>query len=280
MANVSKVEFKGDIKETISEAVSQIGGFGKFINVGDIVLLKPNFNTADLFPASTDLGFLKSVIGLVYEAGAKIVLLGDSSTITANTRKVMGKLGVFDLEEMETPPRIYIFEEGSFGSSETDIQKAPIKWVKKDIPLGKHLKSVSLPNILDKIDKLILLPCLKTHKYAQFTGALKLSMGFVKPTDRLGLHFKNLQEKIAELNTVIKPTLVIMDARKCFITEGPASGELREPNLIMASPNRVEIDVEGVKIIQGFERNSLAGIDPWQLPQIKRAVELGIDKDK
>ena len=261
-------------------STSQTGGFGKFVNVGDIVLLKPNFNTADPFPASTDLGFLKSVIELVYEAGAKIVLLGDSSTMTANTRKVMEKLGVFELEKMETPPRIYVFDEGSFGSSETDIQKAPIKWVKKDIPLGKYLKSVSLPNLLDKVDKLILLPCLKTHKYAQFTGALKLSIGFVKPTDRLGLHFRNLQEKIAELNTIIRPALVIMDARKCFITEGPASGELREPNLIMASTSRVEIDVEGIKIIQGFKGNSLAGIDPWQLPQIKRAVELGIDNSQ
>ncbi|MDP2930299.1 MAG: DUF362 domain-containing protein [bacterium] len=280
MANVSKVEFKRNIKETVSEAISQIGGFGKFINVGDVVLLKPNFNTADPFPASTDFWFLKSVIELIYEAGAKIVLLGDSSTITANTRKVMEKLGVFELEKMETPPRIYVFEEGSFGLSETDIQKAPIKWIKKDIPSGEYLKSVSLPNLLDKIDKLILLPCLKTHKYAQFTGALKLSVGFVKPTDRLGLHFRNLQEKIAELNTIIRPALVIMDARKCFITEGPASGELREPNLIMASTSRVEIDVEGIKIIQSFKGNSLTGIDPWQLPQIKKAVELRIDNSQ
>ena len=115
MANVSKVKFEGNIKDTVFKAVGEIGGFGKFIDVGDIVLLKPNFNTADPFPASTDLGFLKSVIELVYEAGAKIVLLGDSSTITVNTRKAMEKLGVFDLEKMATPPRIYVFEEGFFG---------------------------------------------------------------------------------------------------------------------------------------------------------------------
>jgi len=276
MIQVGKSKFKSGVKESVLEAVSQIGGFNQFISNGDVVFLKPNFNTADPFPASTDLEFLKSVVELVYEAGAKTVLLGDSSTITANTRKVMEKIGVFELEKMPTPPRIYIFEEGFWGTSATDVQKAPVKWVRKDLSVGKYLKSASLPDILDKADKLILLPCLKTHKYAQLTGSLKLSVGFVKPVERLSLHFKNLQEKIAELNTLIKPDLVIMDARKCFITEGPTSGELREPGLVLASTGRVAIDIEGIKIIQSFKGNSLAGIDPSELPQIKKAIELGI----
>jgi uncharacterized protein (DUF362 family) len=46
--------------------------------------------------------------------------------------------------------------------------------------------------------------------------------------------------------------------------------------LILASEDRIAIDVEGIKIIQSFKGNSLKGINPWNLPQIKRAVELGI----
>jgi len=125
---------------------------------------------------------------------------------------------------------------------------------------------------------LILLPCLKTHSYAQFTGALKLSVGFMKPSERVHLHLRHLQEKIAELNKLIHPDLIIMDARKCFINEGPAHGDVREPDVILASRNGVAIDVEGIKIIQSFKGNSLEGIDPWELPQIKRAIEFGISK--
>jgi len=125
---------------------------------------------------------------------------------------------------------------------------------------------------------LILLPCLKTHSYAQFTGALKLSVGFIKPSERVHLHLSHLQEKIAALNKIIHPDLIIMDARKCFIREGPSEGEVKEPNLILASRDRVAIDIEGIKIIQSFEGNSLIGIDPWELPQIKRAVEFGISE--
>jgi uncharacterized protein (DUF362 family) len=67
-----------------------------------------------------------------------------------------------------------------------------------------------------------------------------------------------------------------MDARKVFITGGPAKGEMREPNLILASGNQVTIDVEGVKILQSFSGNSLEGRNAWELMQIKHAVELGL----
>lgn len=262
MASVSKVKIENDLKQAIAKAVEEIGGFGKFINKGEVVFLKPNFNTADPFPASTDRGFLKAVVELVYECGAKLVMIGESSTMTLNSRKVMEQLDIFSLEKAKLSPRIYPLEGG--------------EWVKKEIPQGKYLESVHLPEILDRADKVIFLPCLKTHKYAQFTGSLKLAVGLMKPIERVGLHARNLQEKIAELNTLFRLALIIMDARKCFINQGPSEGELAEPELILASENRVAIDVEGIKIIQSYKNNSLAGIDPWQLPQIKRAVELGL----
>ncbi len=259
MEKVARVKAGEDLKKAIAEAVDSIGGFKRFINPGETVLLKPNFNTADPLPASSDPLFIKAVGELIYDCGAKIVMVGDSSTMSLNTRKTMQKLGIFGLEKTEQPLRVYVFEDR--------------KWIKKEIPGAKYLKKASLTEFLDKADKLILLPCLKTHCYAQFTGALKLSVGFMKPSERIRLHLRNLQEKIAELNKLINPSLIIMDARKCFISKGPAAGEVREPGLILASIDRVAIDVEGIKIIQSFKGNSLAGVDPWEIPQIKRAEE-------
>ncbi|KPJ54565.1 hypothetical protein AMJ47_04110 [Parcubacteria bacterium DG_72] len=175
----------------------------------------------------------------------------------------MQEIGLFDLmEKMPIPPRIYNFDER--------------KWVEKEIPEAKYLKKVKVPKFLDRADKLILLPCLKTHNLSQFTGALKLSVGFMKPWQRTPLHLWYLQEKIAELNKIIKPDLVIMDARKCFISKGPSSGRLVEPDLILASKDRVAIDIEGVKIIQSYKGNSLKNIKPQDILQIKKALELKI----
>jgi uncharacterized protein (DUF362 family) len=268
MKKVVKVKFNGDLKETILKALEPLGGIQNFIKKGEVVLLKPNFNTADPLPAATDYEFLKAVVEIVYSTEPKLVMIGESSTMSFNTRKIMEKLNIFDLLNLEIPPRIYVFEE--------------YQWFKKEVPNSKYLKSVSLTEILDRVDKIIFLPCLKTHKYAQYTGALKLAVGFMKPVERINLHLSHLQEKIAELNALFNVDLIIMDARKCFITRGPAEGEVREPNLILASDDRIAIDVEGIKIIQSFKGNSLKNIDPWQLPQIKRAVELnlGVSSEK
>lgn len=259
---VSKVKVKNDLKKSVLSAVDAIGGFGKFIQKGDRVLLKPNFNTADPFPASSDPEFLRAVIELVNEQEPKKVILGECCTFSLKTRNVMEEIDLCQCQDIIPAPEIIAFNEQ--------------RWVKKKVPDGKFLKSVSVPEVLDQVDKLILLPCLKTHAWAQYTGALKLSVGFMKPIERLRMHIMHLQEKIAELNKVINSDLVIMDARKCFINKGPQDGDLARPNLILASTSRVGIDIEGVKIIQQYKGNSLCKIKAQDLTQIKWARKIGI----
>jgi hypothetical protein len=44
----------------------------------------------------------------------------------------------------------------------------------------------------------------------------------------------------------------------------------------LSGTDRVALDIEGVKIIQGYPGNSLAQVDPLKIPQIKLAMEIGI----
>ena len=262
MGTVSKVKVSWDLKSAIVDAVKQLGGITKFIKKGETVLLKPNFNTADEFPGSSDLEFLKVVIELMYQAEAGELILGESSTFMQNPENVMKKMGVYQLQQSFPKLKIVNFNQG--------------KWLKKTIPNGKYLKTASIPEVLSQVDKIIFLPCLKTHFMAQFTGSIKLAVGIMKPIERLSMHARNLQEKIAELSTLVQPDLIIMDGRKCFISGGPGTGEVREPDLILAATDRVALDIEGIKIIQSFPGNSLTGIIPEQLPQIKRAIEMNL----
>ncbi len=66
-----------------------------------------------------------------------------------------------------------------------------------------------------------------------------------------------------------------MDGRKCFISGGPASGELRNPGLVLASGDRIAMDIEALKTVAAFDGSSLKN-DPWSYTQIRRAVELGL----
>jgi len=65
-----------------------------------------------------------------------------------------------------------------------------------------------------------------------------------------------------------------MDARKCFVSRGPEAGEIKEPNLIFASQDRIAIDVEGLKVLKSYKAKNKLNLPLWEFPQIKRAVEL------
>ncbi len=256
---ISNVSDAGNVKENILKAVNLIGGFSKVIEKGDDVLLKPNFNTADPPPASSDPEFVKAVIELLVEHGAGKVVVGESSMFSLHARNVLKETGMISKAE-EVGAELVFFDEG--------------KWVKVSTG-GKYLKTVSLPETALNATKLVYVCCMKAHKFAKFTLSLKLAVGFMKPSERMLLHMRYLEEKIADLNLVVHPNLIIMDGRKCFINGGPACGELREPNIILVSGDRIAIDVEALKIIQGYEGSSL-NEDPWSYTQIRRAVELGL----
>jgi len=260
-ALVSKVTIADEqnLKANILKAVELLGGFSKVVEKGDEILLKPNFNTGDAPPGSSDPDFVKAVIELLYEHGASKVVLGESSMFSLSTRKVLEDTGMLQKAE-ETGAEVVPFDEG--------------KWVEVGTG-GKYLKSVSLPERALKTKKLVYVCCMKTHKWAKFTLSLKLAVGFMKPSERMMLHARHLEEKIADLNLVVHPSLIIMDGRKCFINGGPACGELRNPNIVLASGDRIAIDVEAIKVIENFEGASLTA-DPWSYTQIRRAVELEI----
>jgi len=267
---VSKVACERNLKESIELSVSLIGGIKKLVKKGDIILLKPNYNTADPYPGSSDPEFIKAVIGMLYEAGAGKVILGER-TAFLHSRRVLEQAGIVKVAE-EAGAEVRVF--GKDGLHAIFDRKS---WRRIKVPGGQFLRKVSLAKEALEIEKIVYMPLIKTHHAADFTGSIKLAMGFVKPFfDQITFHARHLREKLAELSLMVKPDLIIMDARRVFITGGPAKGEMREPNLILASGDQVAIDVEGVKIIQNYPGNSLEGKNVWDLVQIKHTVELGL----
>ena len=258
-ALVSKLRCDGDLRQNIGQAVAAIGGFERLVEPGNTILVKPNFNTSDPPPGSSDPHFVKAVIELLYEHGAGRVVVGESSMISRSTRDTLCKTGMLQAAK-EAGAEVVIFDEGEWVPVTTD---------------GRYLKRVALAKAGLEAKKIVYVCCLKTHRYAEFTLSLKLAMGFVRRWDRVWMHLWRLSEKLAELNLAIAPDLIIVDGRRCFIAGGPSGGELREPNLILASGDRIAMDVEALKVIQSYPGHSLKK-GPWELTMIRRAVELGL----
>ena len=254
---LSKIAATGNLKNDILGAVNLIGGFNKAINKGDRVLLKPNYNSPDPPPASSDPEFLKAIVELLFEHGAGKVTLGESSWQGLATRKALGQAGILDALK-GTGAEVAFFDEEKF--------------VKVGVG-GEYLRQVSLVERAMQTDKIVYSCSMKTHFRADFSLSLKLAFGFTKKSERMAFHIRHLKEKLVDLNLVVHPNLITMDGRKCFISGGPFNGEVRDANVILASGDRVAIDVESIKVIESFGGSKLRD-DPWSYTQIRRATAL------
>jgi uncharacterized protein (DUF362 family) len=259
---LSRVSSSGDVKEDIRRVLAELGGLDQFVQAGQSVLVKPNFNTADEYPASSDPEFLAALVDVLREQGASRVAVGESSTYFLKTGKVMDKWGIEGLKKGRPWLEVINFDEG--------------EWVSRHVPSAKYQRHVSIPACLSEFDRLVYAPCLKTHSMTRYTGALKLTVGLMKPSERLGLHILNVQEKVGEINAVVEPDLIVMDARKCFISGGPMNGPVREPGVILAGDSRLAIDEAGLTLIQSFEGNSLSDVDASGMPQFAAARAVGV----
>jgi uncharacterized protein (DUF362 family) len=84
------------------------------------------------------------------------------------------------------------------------------------------------------------------------------------------------RQMIAEINGHYKLDLVLMDGIKAFVTGGPEKGKVVEPELLLASKDRVAIDAVGVAILKMYGAKGKVGeADVFMQDQLKRAAELG-----
>jgi uncharacterized protein (DUF362 family) len=240
---------------------------------GQTVVVKPNFNSAHPFPASTHIDTLAALIELIQERGAQRVIVAERSGMGV-ARLVMRAKGIYELAE-------------ELGFEAIDIEDLPVEeWV--HLPLeGSHWRrGVEVPKLFLEADSIVQTCCLKTHRFGgHFTMSLKNTVGMVarfSPKDGYDymgeLHGSPHQRAmIAELNTFYEPELIVLDALKAFITGGPEMGEEVSPGVILAARDRVALDAVGVAILRLHgARGMVAEGKIFEEDQIKRAVELGL----
>jgi uncharacterized protein (DUF362 family) len=82
---------------------------------------------------------------------------------------------------------------------------------------------------------------------------------------------------IAEINQRFRVDVAVMDGIHAFIHGGPERGEMVEPNLLLASSDRVALDAVGVAILRVYGAKGNVGRGRvFELEQIRRAAELGV----
>lgn len=253
-----------DVNQAVATCLNLIGGLGRLEIRGKTVLLKPNVNSDDPFPGTTNPAVVAAVVSQCYQAGATTVIVGDCSNPSYHPSvKTMEKLGIKQAAEA-AGASVVGFEDG--------------EWVSVQ-PQGAHyLRSFSIPALLFQVDVLVEIPVVKTHSLATYTMSLKNLVGIIHPKDRLALHRSgHLEEAIPEIHLAVHPQLIVMDGTRTMIAGGPFRGPTVDTNLILASGDRIAIDLVGLSIIKHFGRwQRVAGAGVWEQQQIQRAIALGL----
>jgi uncharacterized protein (DUF362 family) len=240
---------------------------------GKQVVIKPNFNSADEFPASTHLDTLEALVRQFQVGGASAVVVADRSGM-GDTRGIMERKGAFSLA-------------GRLGFRAVVLDETPAEgWADERLTGGHWSRGVLFPRLFQEADLLVQTCCLKTHRYGgHFTMSLKNSVGMVakySPRDNYNymgeLHGSSYQRQmIAEINQLYRPAMIVLDGLAGFTDGGPESGTLVKPQVMLLGTDRVAVDAVGVAILRMHGGNATVSRGRiFDQEQIARAARLGL----
>jgi uncharacterized protein (DUF362 family) len=250
---------KGKVDEALGRMMAKLGGIEKFISEGDRVLVKPNFSWSDPPAAATTTSpeVVKAVVLLCKDAGAKLVTVFDHTI----------KQGELCLKRSGIQAALK-------GIKDVEIvvpdKKADYREV--EIQAGESLKKVRVANAYYESDFYLNLPIAKSHSSTTVTFGLKNQMGLIH--DRKSFHWRyDLHQAIADLATVVKPDLTVVDATRCLKTGGPGGpGEVVQTGLLLCSTDLVAIDAYATTLVPWGRKQR----KPEEIKHIRHAAEHGL----
>jgi uncharacterized protein (DUF362 family) len=247
-----------DVAAAVRKALAPLGGMAAFVKKGAKVLIKPNmgFPTAPEVRATTDPRVVAAVVREVLEAGASKVMVMDNPMRAPEAclqqngiRAALAGLDVHVLLPMDE--KFY---------------------VQVDVPKGKSLKRTRVLREALETDVLIAVAIAKSHSAAGFSGGAKGMMGLVH--DREIFHSElDLNQAVADLNTVLRAQLSVLDGLQVMTSGGPSGpGTLATTQAIIAGADLVAVDAAGVELAPLYERK----IKPRQIKHLARCQEMGV----
>jgi len=239
---------------SVRAVLDGIGGIGRFVSRGDIVVVKPNigWDRTPEYAANTNPEVVAAVVGLCIEAGAKKVKVFDHPV--SDARRTYRQSGIAEAAAA-------IGAEVSF----TDDRKF------REMRIGGNtLKVWPLYTEAVEADKLINIPIAKVHGTSRLTLGMKNLMG-VMGGWRGRIH-QRIDESLVDLAAFVKPSLVILDAVRILTANGPQGGDLRDVkrlDMVVAGTDQVAVDAFGA---------TLFGLKPADLGYVRIGQQAGLGK--
>ncbi|MBS7650435.1 DUF362 domain-containing protein [Candidatus Bathyarchaeota archaeon] len=265
VVSISRLDSDDEIERVVQKSLDAIGGLGKLISPGKRVVVKPAVLTSDRYCAP-DPRVVAAVVKLVREFGGKVTV-AESSGRGSSTAYNLSHVGITSAAE----------EAGAEVKSLDDE-----KPIRVEVPSGVSLREVLVyPTVLNS-DVLISVPRLKRHISTTVTISLKNMMGAIPNSEKGRFHTLDLSQSIADLNTVIRPDISVIDGTSAMVRSGPTGGDMIKSKIIIASEDPVAADRIAALKLQEIEDEvgvpSRYRFDAANIRHIIAAGELGVGK--
>ena len=232
----------GDPAAATRKALDALGGISRFVKKGQRVVLKPNMSFARPPEAgcNTHPLVVATVAQACMDAGAGQVLVLDHTLQRAEL--CLERSGIPEACKSIKGVHVLALQEKKF------FREIPV-------PQGKVLERVEVMKEVLEAQVLINLPTAKSHSATGVSLGMKGLMGLI--WDRESFHSQyNINQALADLATVIKPQLTILDATRALTSGGPGGpGEVKKPNLIIAGIDPIAVDSYGVTVAPWYGQN-------------------------
>lgn len=242
IANRVAVAQGPDPTANVRRAVDALGGIDRFVQPGDVVVVKPNigWERPPELGANTNPAVVAAVVALCLKAGARLVRVFDRSCNSAEGSYRMS--GIAAAAE-DAGARVSIlsardYVEMAFTHSGV---RALSRWPVNRVAL--------------KADVLINVPVAKHHGSFTLTLAMKNLMGLIGG-NRGRIH-TDFHQKLADLYSGLRPQLNIVDATRIMLRDGPTTASranVREGvDTIIAGTDAVAVDAYAARHLPWLE---------------------------
>ena len=241
-----------DPNQMVAEAIALCGGLKDLIRDGCSVVIKPNLTGlrgSQVYPGqTTDVRVGAALVKAIKRAGNCRLSFAEG----LNGGPLWENTGFADLATRE-------------GVALTNIAAGNFLPIKID---GLALKEYRFPEVIKNADVFIDLPVMKTHRLTGISAGMKNLYGLLPfPRD---VHHGEAERLLADLISIRKPDLVVVDALVAMEGQGPLDGTSVPMNLVVVGRDIVAVDTVCAAIM---------GFDPRQVQHLNYAHERGLGEN-
>ncbi len=226
------------------------------------ILVKPCMDTAAAYPATTHPDVLDATLHFLKRFHTDVVVAdAPEFSLAAPARKIIDH------------PLHHTC--AAHGLRAHDLNASKSQRIKTSSGFPLHVSALPL-----ECDYVISLPVLKVHRHCTISGALRNQYGLFPLRERALMSsrvLKDMHRGIAEMNTVVRPNLTIMDAVATYARPSEPGNELvpARTGFMLAGTDPVALDCHGLTLLKEADP-ALFATATDNVAHLRWAIELGV----